>query len=192
VSFDRSNLACSSYPIGSHACHAERYSVSMQQLKKMHLLAAAQQMRISSGGGMCPPTKPVSNLQPALQQPQPVQLQTGALPARTPTPSRSTPVPVPQHSPPNGVGRPGIAVPHVEVPKIEAVVTPPLAIGVPTSPVPSDGNVEVNNVPVRPKSQNITAPQPRGFLTNGYHPYGEHDCVVEFGSVSPSTNRARS
>jgi len=142
--------------------------VSMQQLKKMQLPAAAQQMRISSGGGMRPPTVPVSNLQPALQS-QPVQLQTGALPARTPTPSRSTPVPIPQHSPPNGIGRPGIAVPHVEVAKTEAVVTPPLANGVPTSPVPSDANVEV--VPVRPKSQNVT-PQQRlnpGVLTNGYH-----------------------
>jgi enhancer of polycomb-like protein len=133
--------------------------VSMQQLKKMQLPTAAQQMRISSGGGMRPPTVPVSNLQPALQQSQPVQLQAGALLARTPTPSRSTPVPVPQHSPPNGIGRPGITVPHVEVAKTEAVVTLPLANGVPTSPVPSDANVEVNNVPVWPKSQNITLQQ---------------------------------
>ncbi len=147
--------------------------VSMQQLKKMQLPTAAQQMRISSGGGMRPPSVPVSNLQPApqqTQQSQPVQPQTGALPAQTSTPSRSTPVPVPQHSPPNGVGRPGIAVPHVEVAKTEAIVTPPIANGVPTSPVPSDVNVEVN-VPVRPKSQNIT-PQQRlnpGVSTNGYH-----------------------
>jgi len=42
--------------------------VSMQQLEKMQLPTAAQQMRISSGGGMRPPTVLVSNLQPALQQ----------------------------------------------------------------------------------------------------------------------------
>jgi hypothetical protein len=88
-----SNLACSSYT--SMLAMQNGTPVSMQQLKKIQLPTATQQMRISSRGGMRPPMVSVSNLQPALQQSQPVQLQIGALPAWTPTSSRSTPIPVP-------------------------------------------------------------------------------------------------
>lgn len=178
-------------------------SLSIQQLKKMQLPVAGSQMRISSGGGMRPPVT-VSNVnqqapQQTQQATQPTLSQTGTtIPTQTPTPPRSTPVavPVPQQSPPNGVSRPGITMPHVEVTKTDIVVSPPTmnANAVSTSPIPSDinGDVNVNNVPVRPKSQNVTPQQHLnvGVSTNGYHlsPVANMTALLNTGAYSPAQN----
>ncbi|KAF9530669.1 enhancer of polycomb-like-domain-containing protein [Crepidotus variabilis] len=154
-----------------------------QQLKKMQPPGVSQQMRISSGGGMRPPSVPVSNLQQQQQaqaqqsaqsQPQPNGV---TVPHPTPHP---LPVPVPQHSPLNGtnvVSRAAISMPHVEVPKPDMLTTPALANGIVNgthapSPQPdANAEVTVNGTPVRPKSQNVTPQQHLALSvpTNGYH-----------------------
>ncbi|KAF8966069.1 enhancer of polycomb-like-domain-containing protein [Flammula alnicola] len=144
--------------------------VSMQhQIKKMQPPTAAPQMRISSNGGMRPPGMPVSSLQTN-------GLQTnGTTPHHHLSPPHPIPVPVPQHSPPNGVNgisRAAISMPHVDVQKPEVISTPAIPNGVSTIPQPeTNADVTVNGVPARPKSQNIT-PQSHlalGVPTNGYH-----------------------
>lgn len=47
--------------------------------------------------------------------------------------------------------RPGIAMPHIEVPKTE-VASLPLVIGIPAT----HADATTNGMPVRPKSQNLT------------------------------------
>ncbi|PPQ93891.1 hypothetical protein CVT25_007804 [Psilocybe cyanescens] len=142
--------------------------VAMQhQIKKMQPPTAAPQMRISSNGGMRPPVISVSNLQQ--------QQQVNGTVAHHVSSPHPVPVPVPQHSPLNGVNgisRAAISMPHVEVQKQEIIATPAIANGVSSNPQP-DANAEmtVNGLPVRPKSQNVT-PQSHlglGVPTNGYH-----------------------
>ncbi|KAJ3498436.1 hypothetical protein NLJ89_g10220 [Agrocybe chaxingu] len=91
--------------------------VAMQQIKKMQAPTAAPQMRISSNGGMRPPSVPtVANLQA-----------NGAV-TQHPAPPHPLPVPVPQHSPPNGINgtsRAAISMPHVDVQKPEVPIANP-------------------------------------------------------------------
>lgn len=154
------------------AAAANGTPVSMQhQIKKMQVPTATPQMRISSNGGMRPPSLPT----PAVQA-------NGITPHHVPPP-HPLPVPVPQHSPVNGVNgmsRAAISMPHVEVQKPEVIATPAIPNGVATIPStePSPDtavnpivNGITNGVPTRPKSQNVT-PQSHlalGVPTTGYH-----------------------
>ena len=154
--------------------------LAVQQLKKMQPPTAAPQMRISSAVGMRPPSVPLSTMQQLQQQPaqpqtlhasQQPQGQTNVTPVQSHSPPHSAPIPVSHISPSNAAApaRPGIAMPHTEVPKTE-VASPPLANGIPAN-VPAThadatGEGGTNGMPVRPKSQNLT---PQQQLTNGYH-----------------------
>lgn len=139
--------------------------VALQHLKKMPPPTAIPQMRISSNGGMRPPSVPAS-----------------ALPSNGATPQQSPPqplsLPAAQHAPVNGVngtGRAAIAMPHVEM--VKPVVEAPVANGTPapitastettTTPANQEAVVPVapNGVPARPKSQN-QVPIP---ISNGFH-----------------------
>ncbi|KAF9483666.1 hypothetical protein BDN70DRAFT_799389 [Pholiota conissans] len=159
------------HPLGMTA--AAGTPVSMQhQIKKMQPPTAAPQMRISSNGGMRPPSMSVPNVQTNGMQNNGLQTN-GTTPHHlSPHPM---PVPVPQHSPPNGVNgmsRAAISMPHVEVQKPEVISTPAIPNGV--SPIPQtevSTEMSVNGLPVRPKSQNVT-PQSHlalGVPANGYH-----------------------
>jgi len=155
--------------------------LAVQQLKKMQPPTAAPQMRISSGGGMRPPSIPLSTMQQLHQQPaqpqtlhasQQPQGQTNTTPVQSQSPPHSAPIPVSHLSPPNTAARPGIAMPHIEVPKAE-VPSPPLAngipAGVPATHADAAGEGGTNGTPVRPKSQNFTPQQHLGLGANGYH-----------------------
>src|SRR5260221_3917721 len=112
-----------------------------QHLKKMQPSAPGPQMRISSGGGMRPPTVSATNSQQQSSPPQAIQPQSqsnAASPIVNQGSPAPTPVPVPQHAIPNGIGRPAISMPHVEVPKADSTPTLPngVANGVSASPQP--------------------------------------------------------
>lgn len=160
--------------------------VSMpHQIKKMQPPTSGPQMRISSNGGMRPPNIPV--LQNAgmptiglqMNGSQNNGLQNNGLQANGTTPHHLSPphpmpVPVPQHSPPNGINgtsRAAISMPHVDVQKSEALPTAAISNGVTLIPQPEvNAEMTVNGLP-RPKSQNMT-PQSHlalGVPTNGYH-----------------------
>ncbi|KAJ2913088.1 hypothetical protein MD484_g7323, partial [Candolleomyces efflorescens] len=139
--------------------------VALQHLKKMPPPTAIPQMRISSNGGMRPPSVPASALPP-----------NGATPQQSPPQPLS--LPAAQHPPVNGVngtGRAAIAMPHVEMVKpVEAPPTngtPPVPSPAPTETTTAPVNQETpaatapNGVPARPKSQN-QIPIP---ITNGFH-----------------------
>jgi enhancer of polycomb-like protein len=134
-----------------------------QQVKKMPPPSALPQMRISSNGGMRP-TIPTVNGVNGLQSNVSIATHT----------SPPQPVPVPQHTPPNGVtgiaSRPAIAMPHVDVVKTEAHQPSALANGAISiqqadSPQSTDSS-STNVSPARPKSQTQTAILP---TTNGFH-----------------------
>ncbi|KAH6911225.1 hypothetical protein BKA70DRAFT_1220258 [Coprinopsis sp. MPI-PUGE-AT-0042] len=135
--------------------------VTMQhQIKKMPPPTAVPQMRISSNGGMRPPSTPV--VASTSQQPQQPQ-------QSAPTPPTPTQVPASQAV--NGVSpatRPAIAMPHVEVVK----PADPAANGAPAQPSTESAqtqDVAMNGVaPPRPKSQN-QAPAALSVPANGYH-----------------------
>ena len=96
-------------------------------LKKMQPSTPGPQMRISSGGGMRPPSitaaiSPFQPLQPQSSQSQPTQTQSSiASPITNQSPP--APSPVPQHPTPSGVGRPVISMPHIEVAKVDSIAT---------------------------------------------------------------------
>ena len=153
------------------------------QIKKMQPPTTAPQMRISSNGGMRPPSVPVSTLQqqPALQPPQSLTSHSnGPTSAPHHSPPHPVPVPVPQHSSINGVNgmsRAAISMPHVDVQTSESLMTPAISNGSLngiSSPIPQpEPNAEatLNGPPARPRSQNITPQQHLGLgvPTNGYH-----------------------
>ncbi|EAU90006.2 NuA4 histone acetyltransferase subunit [Coprinopsis cinerea okayama7 len=133
--------------------------VAMQhQIKKMPPPNALPQMRISSNGGMRPPSVPGV-----------------ALAAVGPQQSPPPPTAIPQNPATNGIARPAIAMPHVDLVK----PAEPVANGTPalasqqaaerqTSP-PQEMATPANGIsPQRPKSQNQT-PMALGVPTNGYH-----------------------
>ncbi|KAF5310721.1 hypothetical protein D9619_007669 [Psilocybe cf. subviscida] len=152
------------------AAAANGTPVSMQhQIKKMQVPTSAPQMRISSNGGMRPPSLPA----PAVQT-------NGITPHHVSPPH---PMPVPQHSPANGVNgisRAAISMPHVDVQKQDVITTPAISNGVAVIP-PAESSTDTavnpvvngiaNGLPARPKSQNVT-PQSHlalGVPTSGYH-----------------------
>ena len=95
------------HPLALAAANGATPVAMQQQLKKMQPPSATPQMRISSNGGMRPPGIPVTNLQA-----------NGSVGHHV-SPPHPVPVPIPQHSPPNGVNgvsRAAITMPHVEVP----------------------------------------------------------------------------
>ena len=201
------------------------------QIKKMQPPTAAPQMRISSNGGMRPPSIPATGmptngiqingiknngLQPnglqanGLQPnglPQSNGLQANGLPANGIQANGNTPhhlsphpmpVPVPQHSPPNGVngtGRAAISMPHIDVQKPEALPTQAISTSVTPIPTPDiNAEMTVNGLPVRPKSQNVT-PQSHlalGVPTNGYHltPMTNMAALVNSASYQHSQNQS--
>ena len=121
------------------------------QIKTMAPPALGPQMRISSNGGMRPPTVPAANNgnTPHGAPPQPI------------------PIPVSQHSP---ASRAAIAMPYVDAQKPD-VVTPTIAnSALPTSQPDANDELTLNGSPVRPKTQNLT-PQHGGLSvpTNGFH-----------------------
>lgn len=130
-----------------------------QQIKKMPPPTAVPQMRISSNGGMRPAANGVNGVQPT------VVIATHNSPPQ--------PVPVPQHSPPNGVNgvasRAAIAMPHVDVVKTEVHQPSALANGAisiqQTDLSQSTESTPANVSPVRPKSQTQAAV----VATNGFH-----------------------
>ncbi|KAF8151729.1 enhancer of polycomb-like-domain-containing protein [Crassisporium funariophilum] len=129
------------------AASASGTPVSMQhQIKKMPPPNAGAQMRISSNGGMRPPVAPASNLQT-----------NGAVPHHV-SPPQPVPVPVPQHSPPNGINgisRAAISMPHVDVQKPEVITTPAIPNGVVPLPQPdATADATINGL---------------GVPTNGFH-----------------------
>jgi len=145
-----------------------------QHLKKMQPSGPGQ-MRISSSGGMRPPTVSAANSQQHQSSPpHPIQPQSQsdtASPIVNQGSPAPTPVPVPQHAVPNGVGRPAISMPHVEVPKADAAPALPngVANGVTTSPQPEvNGDAATSGTP-RPKSRNLNAQGHIGIPSNGYH-----------------------
>ena len=147
-------------------------------LKKMQVSAAGPQMRISSGGGMRPPSMSATNLQhqsssqPLQSQSQPTLSQPNAgSPVANHSSPAPSPIPVPQLSTANGVNRPAISMPHVEVTKAE-VSTVPLPNGTVngnTSSQPETNGDSVISNPARPKSRNVNSPGHIGIPSNGYH-----------------------
>jgi enhancer of polycomb-like protein len=142
-----------------------------QHLKKMQPSAPGPQMRISAGGGMRPPTVSAANSQ-QLQSSQPLQPQSHlnvTSPVVNQSPPAPSPLPVPQHGS-NGVGRPAISMPHVEVTKPDAPALPNgVANGVTTSPQPEANGDATISTPARPKSQNLNSQGHIGNPSNGYH-----------------------
>jgi enhancer of polycomb-like protein len=139
-----------------------------QHLKKMQPSAPGPQMRISSGGGMRPPTVSATNSQHQSSPPQPTQPQSTASPIVNQGSPAPSPVPVLQ-PPPNGVGRPAISMPHVEVPKADAALPNGIANGVTTSPQPeANGDTATSGTP-QPKSRNLNTQAHIGIPSNGYH-----------------------
>jgi enhancer of polycomb-like protein len=124
-------------------------------------------MRISSGGGMRPPSQssPPQLLQPSSSQSQPTQ---PASPITNPIPSAPSPVPVPQHSAPNGIGRPAISMPHVEVAKVDMLAASANgAVNGASVLSQSETNGDAaTTTPTRPKSQSQGLV---GLPQNGYH-----------------------
>ena len=96
--------------------------VIQQQLKKMQPPTAAPPMRISSGGGMRPPSVPVTSQQQPTQQTSAQTQPSASAPPVTNHSPHPSPVPVPQHSPPNTACRPAISMPHIEVPKADSIM----------------------------------------------------------------------
>ncbi|TFK70814.1 hypothetical protein BDN72DRAFT_503858 [Pluteus cervinus] len=148
--------------------------ISMQQqLKKMPPPGAVPQMRISSNGGMRPPTLPV-----ALNVPPTVTPALQNSPPAAPHASPPQPIVVPQSSPVNGnaTSRPAISMPHVDAMKVDPTPLAAIAGGVvsiqPLQPsetsVPQEASAPVVNgtSPTRPKPQ----VQHPGITPNGYHP----------------------
>ena len=145
-----------------------------QHLKKMQPSGTAPQMRISSGG-MRPPSISATNSQSS--PPQPLQSQSSqSQPTQPPSsvgspithhqsPPAPSPVQAAQHSVPNGVGRPAISMPHVEVAKAD---TPNGVNGVAAAQPESHGDASTAGTP-RPKSQNVSVPAHVGIPPNGYH-----------------------
>lgn len=134
--------------------------VAMQhQIKKMPPPTAVPQMRISSNGGMRPPTTPVVA---TASQPQP--------PSQS-APTPPTPTQVPAAQPVNGVSpatRPAIAMPHVELVKPAEPLVNGASVQSSTE-APQVQDVMMNGVaPPRPKSQN-QAPVALSVPANGYH-----------------------
>ncbi|KIL58931.1 hypothetical protein M378DRAFT_170023 [Amanita muscaria Koide BX008] len=139
--------------------------ISVQhQVKKMPPPTSVPQMRISSNGGMRPPTVPAAANLPAA-----VNMQTSS---NTPAPAAPTAPPqvpsVVQHPTPaltNGVGRAAITMPHVEPVKLEALVNGPATLTTPSDATGQVPDVVANGTSNRPKSQNqVPVLQP-----NGYH-----------------------
>ncbi|KAJ3557054.1 hypothetical protein NP233_g11834 [Leucocoprinus birnbaumii] len=134
-----------------------------QQVKKMPPPTAVPQMRISSNGGMRPTTTPTVN---GVNGAQP----TVAIATHNSPPQ---PVPVPQHTSPNGINgvasRPAIAMPHVDVVKTEVHQPSALANGAisiqQTDSTQSTDSTAATASPARPKSQVQAAAIP----TNGFH-----------------------
>ncbi|KXN91311.1 Enhancer of polycomb-like protein 1 [Leucoagaricus sp. SymC.cos] len=133
-----------------------------QQIKKMPPPVAVPQMRISSNGGMRP-SLPATNGVNGIQS-------TVSIASHNSPPQ---PVPVPQHTSPNGVNgvasRPAIAMPHVDVVKTEVHQPSALANGV-ISVQQTDSNQSTESTPTstspaRPKSQTQTVTVP----ANGFH-----------------------
>lgn len=128
-----------------------------QQLKKMPPPSAVPQMRISSNGGMRPPTA-IAGMQGS----------------NTPAPQSSPPnsAAVSQHSSPptNGVNRAAINMPHVEPAKPEANHTPlngAIQVQQPIpSEVPQSTDLKVNGINGSPIKQNAHHPI---MSNNGYH-----------------------
>jgi len=154
--------------------------VSMHhQIKKMQPPAVAPQMRISSNGGMRPPSVPVSNLQ---QQQQAQQPQPNGIPSLIQhTSPHPVPAPAPQHPSANGINgttRAAISMPHVDVQKSETtipIISNGAVNGLANAISPPHATVEgaLNGLPARPKSQNINPHQQQhgiGAPTNGFHP----------------------
>ncbi|KAF9445195.1 hypothetical protein P691DRAFT_676156 [Macrolepiota fuliginosa MF-IS2] len=152
-----------------------------QQLKKMPPPSAVPQMRISSNGGMrpsIPAVNGVNGLQSAV-----------SIAAHTSPPQ---PVPVPQHSPPNGVNgvvsRPAIAMPHVDVVKTEVHQPSALANGA-ISIQQSDSSQSSDSTPsaaspVRPKSQTQTVTLP----ANGFHMANNYATALPAGYAQTIAN----
>lgn len=137
--------------------------VSMQQQVKKMPPPNVPQMRISSNGGMRPTATPAVNGANGVQPT--VSIATHNSPPQ--------PVPVPQHSPPNGingvVSRPAIAMPHVDVVKTEVHQPSALANGAisiqQTDSTQSTESTPTNVSPARPKSQAQVPAMP----INGFH-----------------------
>ncbi|KAF8880702.1 hypothetical protein CPB84DRAFT_1851784 [Gymnopilus junonius] len=122
----------------------------LHQIKKMQLPTATPQMQISSNSGMRPPGIPVTNLQP-----------NGTI-AHYVSPPHPLPIPIPQHSPPNGVNgvsQAAITMPHVDVQKPEVVSTPAITNGM-TSVPQMEPNAEITT---------NSAHLGLGVSTNGYY-----------------------
>ena len=164
-------------PVHPNAGVAAMNGAQGHQIKKMPLSNTGLQMRISSNGGMGPPTTPASNLHSNGGSSSPVSHQM--------SPPQTLPIPVVHHSSPptgiNGVLRAAINLPQVDVHKSPDIIAPPAipnGIALTALPQPDDngsGNVEVtaNGSSPRPKPPTTPQPQPQQHLgsipTNGYH-----------------------
>jgi enhancer of polycomb-like protein len=117
-------------------------------------MALGPQMRISSHGGLRPPTVPTTNLQNNgnthnFAPPQPI------------------PIPVSQRSP---ASRAAIAMPHVDAQKPEVIVTPAVSnSAMPTSQPDANTELSRDGSPGCPKAPDPTPQHDLSVLTNGFH-----------------------
>ena len=112
------------------------------------------QMRISSNGGLRPPTVPATNFQSNgnphnFAPPQPI------------------PIPVSQHTP---ASRAAIAMPHVDAQKPEVIVTPvDTNSAMPTSQPDGSTELSLDGSPGRPKAPDPTPQHGLSVHSNGFH-----------------------
>ena len=112
------------------------------------------QMRISSNGGLRPPSVPATNLQ-SNGNPHNV------------APPQPIPIPVSQHSP---ASRAAIAMPHVDTQKPEVIVTPAVSnSAMPTSQPDANTDSSLDGSPGRPKAPDPTPQHGLSVHSNGFH-----------------------
>ena len=126
---------------------------NQHQIKTVTAPVLGPQMRISSNGGLRPPTVPPTNLQSNAN-------------TQNITPPQPIPIPVSQHSP---ASRAAIAMPHVDGQKPEVNVTPLVSnSAMPTSQPDANTELSVDGSLGRPKAPDPTQHGP-SVHTNGFH-----------------------
>jgi enhancer of polycomb-like protein len=112
------------------------------------------QMRISSNGGLRPPTVPATNLQSNGN-------------THNFAPPQAIPIPVSQHS---SASRAAIAMPHVDAQKPEVIVTPAVSnSAMPTSQPDANTELSLDGSPSHPKAPDPTPQHGLSVHSNGFH-----------------------
>jgi enhancer of polycomb-like protein len=141
-------------------------TANQHQIKTM---APPVLMRISSNGGLRPPTIPSTNLQTHgnthnVAPPQPI------------------PIPVSQHLP---ASRAAIAMPHVDAQKPEVIVTPAASnSAIPTSEPDANTELSLDGSSGRPKAPDPTPQHGLSVHTNGFHLINMTTPTINTGGLS--------